>query len=324
MRGAATDLTKNVAGLARGGGEGKSRSNGVSDLDDFSIFISGRDHPAGSHAKPHAFRACCTVGEELTVVDSAAEAESAFDGCDADWAPSLQRYLGTSGVVEQVDDTSVLVRHGDGQRIWWAYRAVHIRAERAEPPRNDEIEKNNLDSTSSSAYLSSLAEAAIGWLRSQAAWYQHALWTSAMIFLVSKTRSMLTRQRDFSAGSKPRRSPAQFMHHDRWSDALFLNFPVDPSRLQALLPAGLEVDTQEGQAWVSFVALTEQGISPMFACLPRGLQQSFKLGHRAVNVRTCKRRILTPTDWRARAPHAHWCPRRQRRAQGPLGGGARS
>ena len=50
----------------------------------------------------------------------------------------VQRYLGTTGVVEQVDMASVRLRHEDGQNIWWAYGAVELVRE---PPRNDKLDR---------------------------------------------------------------------------------------------------------------------------------------------------------------------------------------
>ena len=72
------------------------------------------------------------------------------------------------------------------------------------------------------------------------------------------------------------------------TQALFLHFPVDVNSLQARLPAGLEVHTHQGKGWVGVVALTELGISPALPFVPRGLQRLLRLGHHAVNVRTCK------------------------------------
>jgi uncharacterized protein len=38
-----------------------------------------------------------------------------------------------------------------------------------------------------------------------------------------------------------------------WSDLLFAHWPVDPAVLRSLIPAGLELDTFDGQAWLSVV-----------------------------------------------------------------------
>lgn len=76
----------------------------------------------------------------------------------------------------------------------------------------------------------------------------------------------------------------RFMHHQSWDDALFLHYQVDATKLQALLPEGLVVDTFDQKAYVGVVALTERGIVPTF--LPLWLQRLFALSHEAVNVRT--------------------------------------
>lgn len=39
----------------------------------------------------------------------------------------------------------------------------------------------------------------------------------------------------------------------RWTHLLFLSYPVDPARVQAELPEGLEVDVVDGRAWLSVV-----------------------------------------------------------------------
>lgn len=42
----------------------------------------------------------------------------------------------------------------------------------------------------------------------------------------------------------------------RWEDLLFLHWAVDPSVVQPHLPAGLEVDTFDGRAWLGVVPFT--------------------------------------------------------------------
>ena len=113
--------------------------------------------------------------------------------------------------------------------------------------------------------------------------------------------------------SKP---PLRFMHHQQWSDALFMHYPVDAEQLQRLLPAGLVVDTHEGtvrhrrhrphrhfpahspslptrarlsataasspplplpQAYVGVVALSELGIAPAGVLAPRLLRPLLNL-----------------------------------------------
>jgi uncharacterized protein len=49
-----------------------------------------------------------------------------------------------------------------------------------------------------------------------------------------------------------------------WSNLLFAHWPVDASMVQATLPAGIGVDTFDGQAWISVVPF-------QLAYMPRGL-----------------------------------------------------
>ena len=42
----------------------------------------------------------------------------------------------------------------------------------------------------------------------------------------------------------------------RWLDLLFAHWPVDPDVLAARLPAGLELDLRDGQAWLGIVPFT--------------------------------------------------------------------
>ena len=79
------------------------------------------------------------------------------------------------------------------------------------------------------------------------------------------------------------------MHHQRWSDALFLHYEVDEDELQRLLPPGLLVDLHEGKAYVGVIALSEEGIGPAGVLAPpllRPLLRLLQVSHHAVNVRT--------------------------------------
>lgn len=55
---------------------------------------------------------------------------------------------------------------------------------------------------------------------------------------------------------------AAFVMHQRWQDLLFLHWSCDPAVIQATLPAGLQVDTHEGLAWVAIVPFVMRGIRP--------------------------------------------------------------
>jgi uncharacterized protein YqjF (DUF2071 family) len=48
----------------------------------------------------------------------------------------------------------------------------------------------------------------------------------------------------------------------RWSDLLFAHWPVDAKALARHLPAGVEPDLHEGQAWVAIVAFRMVGTRP--------------------------------------------------------------
>ena len=73
----------------------------------------------------------------------------------------------------------------------------------------------------------------------------------------------------------------RFMRHERWHEALFLHWSLPASAVQRLLPAGLTVDTQDGEAWLGLVLLTEQGVGP-------GLGRRWlpAVSHHGANVRT--------------------------------------
>lgn len=49
----------------------------------------------------------------------------------------------------------------------------------------------------------------------------------------------------------------------RWSDLLFLHWAVDPEVIRARLPAGLEVDTFDGRAWLGIVPFAMERVRPV-------------------------------------------------------------
>lgn len=56
----------------------------------------------------------------------------------------------------------------------------------------------------------------------------------------------------------------------KWSDLCFVHWDVDPEMIQARLPPGLEVDTLDGHAFVSFVPFNLEEIRTLrFPWLPR-------------------------------------------------------
>ncbi|TWU25203.1 hypothetical protein Pla52o_15010 [Novipirellula galeiformis] len=52
-----------------------------------------------------------------------------------------------------------------------------------------------------------------------------------------------------------------------WSELLFAHWPVDPERVARLLPAGMTLDTHQGQAWVGVVPFLMSNVSPR-CCQP--------------------------------------------------------
>lgn len=65
-----------------------------------------------------------------------------------------------------------------------------------------------------------------------------------------------------------------------WRDLLFLHWPVPVESVQRQLPAGLEVDTFEGQAWVALVPFLMRNICPP------GWPRQWGLNFCETNVRT--------------------------------------
>jgi uncharacterized protein YqjF (DUF2071 family) len=49
-----------------------------------------------------------------------------------------------------------------------------------------------------------------------------------------------------------------------WRDLLFMHWPVEPAPLARLLPAGLDVETFDGSAWLGVVPLTMAGVRARF------------------------------------------------------------
>ncbi|WP_049893528.1 YqjF family protein [Halogranum rubrum] len=72
------------------------------------------------------------------------------------------------------------------------------------------------------------------------------------------------------------------MHRDlmsmTWLDGLFLHWPVDPALVEERIPAGLDVATYDGDAWLGVVAFEMPEIRP------RG--SPIRLGFPEVNLRT--------------------------------------
>ena len=67
----------------------------------------------------------------------------------------------------------------------------------------------------------------------------------------------------------------------RWLDLLFAHWPVDADTLAARLPAGLELDIRDGQAWLGIVPFTMADVAPR-GLPPLGRFSEFP----EINVRT--------------------------------------
>ena len=75
-----------------------------------------------------------------------------------------------------------------------------------------------------------------------------------------------------------------FMRHERWDTALFLHWALPREQVQALLPAGLEVDDggdARGSGWLGLVLLSELGVGPAGCCR----WSRFLVDHHGANLR---------------------------------------
>jgi uncharacterized protein YqjF (DUF2071 family) len=78
----------------------------------------------------------------------------------------------------------------------------------------------------------------------------------------------------------------------RWLDLLFAHWPVPIDALRPLIPADLEIDTYEGDAWLGIVPFRMEDVAP------RGLPALPSVGAFAeVNVRTYVRHGDRPGVW---------------------------
>jgi uncharacterized protein YqjF (DUF2071 family) len=80
----------------------------------------------------------------------------------------------------------------------------------------------------------------------------------------------------------PTRLPSgRLVMYHRWADLLFLHWPVPVDVLRPLFPAGLEIDTFEGIAYIGLVPFTMTGLRPWWSPPVPGLSSFHE-----VNVRT--------------------------------------
>ncbi len=78
----------------------------------------------------------------------------------------------------------------------------------------------------------------------------------------------------------------------RWHDLLFAHWPLEPAALRPLVPAGLELDTYDGRAWVGVVPFRMSGVRVRFVPPLPGLCAFPEL-----NVRTYVTRGGRPGVW---------------------------
>lgn len=88
------------------------------------------------------------------------------------------------------------------------------------------------------------------------------------------------------------RPPGTPLLRQTWAKLLFLHWRVPAERLRALVPAGLEIDTFEGEAWVGVTPFTLPGMAPPF--LP---DIPFLSASHELNVRTYVHRDGVPGVW---------------------------
>lgn len=78
----------------------------------------------------------------------------------------------------------------------------------------------------------------------------------------------------------------------QWRDLAYVHWRYDPATVQALLPAGLEVDTFDGAAWVGLIPFSMRGIT-----LPHLPPVPYLGSFPEINVRTYVRHNGIPGVW---------------------------
>lgn len=85
-----------------------------------------------------------------------------------------------------------------------------------------------------------------------------------------------------------------------WHDLLFMHWPLPISLLRRFVPAGLEIDTFDGNAWLGLVPFHMSGVRPRI--FPRILESKFP----ELNVRTYVNYRGKPGVWFFSLDAAHW------------------
>jgi uncharacterized protein len=90
-------------------------------------------------------------------------------------------------------------------------------------------------------------------------------------------------------GPLPTVSVRRAIMHMRWEQLTFIHWPYAPDVVQAVLPPGFDVDTFDGQAWVSLVPFVMRVTAPPRRGRP-GQSLPFIGRFPETNVRTSVRR----------------------------------
>lgn len=80
--------------------------------------------------------------------------------------------------------------------------------------------------------------------------------------------------------------------HQKWRDALFIHWPVDPQVLRGLIPQPLSIDTFDGQAWIGITPFKVESARPKFMPMLAWLSDFHE-----VNVRTYVHLNGAPGVW---------------------------
>ena len=86
-----------------------------------------------------------------------------------------------------------------------------------------------------------------------------------------------TLEQRLAARHRPARSPVMFQ---RWQELLFLHWRFPHDVLQAVLPAGLTIDTFDGSAWLGVVPFFMRGVRPRWCPPVPGISNFLELNLR--------------------------------------------
>jgi uncharacterized protein len=72
----------------------------------------------------------------------------------------------------------------------------------------------------------------------------------------------LSHEERLASRQRPAGSP---IGYHRWHDLLFIHWRMPPSMLRPIVPAGLDIDTWDGDAWLGVVAFDMTGVRPWWS-----------------------------------------------------------